>query len=225
MAAQTQSVGVYDDSSGTILTAAAFVATAGRLLVAKVTHEGTPSTISCTDTALNTYQGRTQANHSNGDMTARILDAKNCNGSAVNVVVGTIAAARPYRGMTVRELSGCDTSSPFDTEISAESSTAGTITSGSMTAAGAGVIVCCGKAYNDDVWTLGTNFTDLLQGGTPYDLHGSEIRVIGSGGSYTASITRGGSTDVLLVAAIYKDAGAGGPVIPAFRRSLLGAGM
>ncbi len=211
MASRTQSVMDGDNSSGTTLNLTAFTATAGRTIVVTAGHETSDVTMSVTDTAGNTYVALTERAHSNGDNWVQIFYAKNITGHAANVVTITFSSAVSYRAGSAREYSGLSTSAPFEVEDWKEEASSATCTVPAMTASGSGVIVAVYKAYNDSDWTAGTDFTDLKQvvsGGA--FLHASQDRIIGSGGSYTAPITRGSATALLGAAAVFVDVAGGG---------------
>lgn len=210
MAAVTVDIQAGDNSSGTTLTDT-IVATAGRCIILGATNEVSDVGITITDTALNTYTGKTKRAHANGDNWAQIHYAKNISGHATNVILCTWASAVGYRAFSGHEYSGLSTTEPYESEDWDEEDSSTTITVPAMAASGAGVVFAVFKAYNDSNWTVGTDFTNLLQEVSgDASLAATENRIITGAGSYSAPITRGSATNLLAVGAIFVDTAGGG---------------
>lgn len=151
-------------SSFTTLATAAFVATAGNLIVIGLgqdTNTTRPSSI--TDTAGNTYTRVVGADATPGSLDLITLwYAFNITGNASNVVTAHWAGNHEYGSMNVMQFSGVLTTDPIDVGTSAiATSPATSITSGSFTTTQADEVICV-FARNHD----GGTFSVGLIGGT-----------------------------------------------------------
>ena len=118
--------------------------TTGNNIFVYCTHEDATTSMTCTDTAGNTYIGLTATNRDN------LVEGKwfyclNATGHASNVVLVTLGAARAYIAATTVQFTGVGAA--YDTETSGQN-TATTVTSSSFNTAAGGLVLAGRGIYN-----------------------------------------------------------------------------
>lgn len=191
-------------SAGSVAVTYGSTTASGNLLVALITRTTGHAVSSVTDSAGNSWvqAGTTLSNADNNDFD--IWYAKNATANA-GAVTATLASATTYLQMAIYEVSGADTSAPYDT--SATGSGFGTaVASGTLTLATANEIIFAMVIATPPGVTQGTNYT-----GTNYTVTGdanayflAEYHIVTANEAATASASSGNWG---ILAAAFKAAG------------------
>jgi hypothetical protein len=199
------------DGFATSIAAAAANHTAGNLLVVGVEFDsgtlgGVLSNLS--DTALNTYTVIPGSKVTVGTTNLQIAYAKNIKGNPANVVTATFTAAAQFRRIIVHQYSGADTTDPFDVAAVGSNATGSTaLSTSAVTTNFANEVLVVFGSNNDGVtttFTPGTNFTIRVPQ-IANDM-GSEDRIVSATGSYSGTMTTGGSFTWRCSMAAFKEA-------------------
>ncbi|HSX00646.1 MAG TPA: fibronectin type III domain-containing protein, partial [Candidatus Saccharimonas sp.] len=152
-------------NANTIVKAFTSPNTAGNLIVAAATWDGSSSqgSFTCTDSLANTYAtAATQLDTANGQWLG-VCYAANVK-SGANTVTARLSASRPFRRMVISEYAGVATTSPLD--VTAKQAAAGTtaanaITSTAATTTAAGDLIFGAVMDTTSTTTIaaGTGFT------------------------------------------------------------------
>lgn len=205
----------YSGSNGTPA-AAAFVATAGHLIVVAIRYfQGAGETItSVTDTAGNTYQVAPGAVHTDGGGNhIELWYAMNISGHATNVVTANMSATVPYWSLVAAEYSGLATTSAFDAATSGEEVLGGTdVVSGAFSTAQADELIFAGATVNaaSGVWSVGTGLTTVRDQDSQNVTAIADKIVSSTQASVTATMTSTLTTAKMIVVATFKAAAGGG---------------
>lgn len=210
-----QATSAHNDGSAASISAPAISTTTGNLIVVAVRSNAGISVTSVTDTAGNTYTliDTQIAPIYNSPLT--MFYAKNITGNASNVVTANFSGSVNYRGISVQEISGADTTNPFD--VSAKGSANGPdVTTGSFTTTVADTIVVCGMTPEavGESYTPGSGYT--IPSGATSDYTTSQYQIFSSiQSSATASCSTGNTNGKAIIAAAFKMAGGGSDTITA----------
>lgn len=210
--------------SGSTVATPAISHTTGNLLVVAVRWDSTTVTVTgVADTAGNTYTSRTVKTF-NGTDSVQFWYAKNITGNASNVVTATFSSSAPSAsGITVDQFSGCDTTSPYDTEASGSGSGTGLVTGAFTTTTADEVIVVAGdQGSTSGTYTAGAGYT--IAGQTIGVALSTEYQIVSSiQTGVTAGITSSAGLAYGIIAATFKIASGGG-FTAKFRKTLSSVG-
>lgn len=152
-------------SSSTIISPAT-AHVSGNLLVALIDwgNSGNITLSTVTDTAGNVYTKRGNRQSSATDNNrVEIWEAHNIIGNAANVITATLSTNATYRVIVVHEFSGCDITSPFDTQRGANGASTGTTMS-------TGILTLNGGGIEEVIVAFVENDINSLVGGAGYTL-------------------------------------------------------
>ncbi len=219
---QAQILGTDGTTATTIAATFSTAVTSGNL-VAGACMWGSANTsdlTSVTDNQSNTYTiVRSIADAGDGQSAATFYRANVTN--APTTVTCNLAASLPYRGISIHEVSGADTSAPLGVETGQTQQSPGTganaLTSGSVTTTTNGEYIY-GVSFNDgDLGTgssdfaPGTGFTERSEHLTTTELSlASEDQIQTSAGSIAATFTLARNFSHITFIMTFKAAGAGG---------------
>jgi len=208
--AYVNGVGNREIVAATTIAAPAANHTTGNLLVVFVGFYSTSVTVSSIgDTAGNTYTKITSIKDSYS--TIECWYAKNITGNANNVVTATFSASVTYRGITVDQYSGCDTSAPLDQYNTGTGNDTAPIT-GNITTTTANEVLVAGVylLYTKTI-TAGTNYTLRTLTNPAPSKGASEDRIVSATGTYNATFSLSDSTPWVSIVASFKAVAVAGP--------------
>lgn len=200
----------HSGGASTIVQSSSLNTTSGNFIVVVVsTYDGSGDNVlsGVTDTAGNTYT-KAIGEYRSGITNHRseIWYAENITGNSSNVVTGTFSGSTQYGNISVSEYSGVATSSSLD-DTSYSTLSSASPSSGDATASEDGCLIIGGAPLSTsrDV-TKGTGFVDLVSDTTNVYYY-AEYKILGVAGDYDANFTLNSSTEIIVVAAIFKPAG------------------
>ena len=130
--------------------------------------------------------------------------AKNITGHSNNQVTMT-NATQSFVGISVIEIAGASTSSPFDAAAAGETSGSTTVTSSSFASGSTGYFVACGTRVESlsQTWTAGSSYTVPAAATGPQAFMTSQYRANFNPNGTTASIVSAATTDRELICASF----------------------
>jgi len=203
--------------SSSVATGTAVAVAVHNLLVATLRWEGGARTINLVDTAGNTWLPLTQRIHTNGDLGAQMFYVKDAIAHAANIVTANYSSDAIWKGLLVQQFSGCDNTAPLVDDDFGIAAAANPATCTALGITGGGVVVAGHALYS--TWSAWTNsaagYTLTKNGDADLDAgrcNGASYKLVTAAGSEAPTTdTTGGSDDMFVLGAFFKDAGGGAP--------------
>jgi subtilisin family serine protease len=187
--------------------------TAGNLIVVFVRMSTATQTVTLADTAGNTYVQAVTQLQSSDNHQSYMFYAKNISSAAGNTVTATFSSTNNHPWMAIYEFQGLSTTNPLNQTASAQGASAAPSAGPTPTTTTTNELVFAAAG-------LASNYSGTLAAGSGYVLlendpanspAATEVAVVTSTGSYTASFGLNSSPNWTAVIATFA---AGGPVAP-----------
>ena len=135
----------YNSGSGTTLNHSIGAVTTGQNIFVFIRYEASTTTLAVTDNAGNTYTGLTEQ-AGTGQVLGRWFYCPNATGHASLTLTATWGAARSFRWIGALRFNKAAAS--FDVQAGGTAASSTTVTSGSFTTAGSGLLLAGRGSYN-----------------------------------------------------------------------------
>lgn len=212
--ARTNAVSGEGSTSLNTVASSSFTAVAGRCLIALVgTGDPSASVINSIAQGANSFVQCSGAykNSAGAGGCTDIWVCANCAAVSSTAATVTFNNFYTYRSVHIIEISGADTSSPF--EVAKNGAASGTsVTSASFSPASAGnynVAIGLQSVSGSNLWSAGSGYTLVLNTGSTVNSESEEL-VGAAAGSQTASISFSSSSNMVISVASFKAAAAAG---------------